>query len=553
MNVKDSPFHSGEVEAQQRVGVTDLAERVGGFIRDHMPDQHRHFFASLPFIVVAGADQQQQPWITAIDGKEGFIRSPDAKRLLLNTTVDSSDPLATAFNDGTSVGMVGIKLATRRRNRMNGFLQPTVNGYSIDVGQSFGNCPQYINEREWRRVEANPLPPMRSKTLSAQQMELINVSDTLFIGSGHHERTQARANGYDASHRGGKPGFVQVINNTHLRIPDYAGNNFFNTIGNLLNNPNVALLFIDFQSGSLLHLSGEAQIDWDLPSAIDSLTTDTGAQRFIDITIHKVIERPGALGLRWQSHANAARQLTLLKKVPESESITSFYFTATDRGPLAPFKAGQHLPVKLQLPQPHGKVIRTYSLSAASNGETYRVSVKREDQGLVSRYMHDTLAPGDTIEAGTPTGDFILPSEQTPVVLVSAGVGITPLLAMLKEISQSDSNRPVWFLHSAQNGSVHAMGDEVRALTSATIKTRVFYTQPHADNCADNHADDHAVDRAGVDFDVKGRITTKDLLNLHAGDTAHYLLCGPTAFVATLQGGLEAAGVPVSQIHFETF
>ena len=541
MNVKDSPFHSGEVEAQQRVGVTDLAKRVGRFIRDHMPDQHRHFFTSLPFIVVAGADQEQQPWITAIDGEDGFIRSPDAKRLLLNTTVDSSDPLAAAFNDGTSVGMVGIELATRRRNRMNGYLQPTTDGYSIDVGQSFGNCPQYINEREWHRVVANPLPPVRSATLSVQQIELIKASDTLFIGSGQHERTHARANGYDASHRGGKAGFVQVVDNTHLRIPDYAGNNFFNTIGNLLNNPKVALLFIDFKSGSLLHLSGEASIDWDPSSAQCASTTDSSTQRFIDITIHAVIERPGALGLRWQSQADAARQLTLLKKVPESESITSFYFAPTDNGPLATFKAGQHLPVTLQLPQPHGKVTRTYSLSAASNGETYRLSIKRETQGLISRYMHDTLAPSDTIEAGTPTGEFTLPAQQTPVVLVSAGVGITPLLAMLEEISLSGGNHPVWFLHSARNGSVHALGEAVRALTSADIKTQVYYTQPGAE------------DRLGVDFDVNRRITTEDLLNLNAGSTAHYLLCGPAAFVATLQSGLEAAGVPISQIHFETF
>jgi ferredoxin-NADP reductase len=155
--------------------------------------------------------------------------------------------------------------------------------------------------------------------------------------------------------------------------------------------------------------------------------------------------------------------------------------------------------------------------------------------------MHDTLAPGDTIEAGTPTGEFTLPAQQTPVVLVSAGVGITPLLAMLEEISLSGGNHPVWFLHSARNGSVHALGEAVRALTSADIKTQVYYTQPGAE------------DRLGVDFDVDRRITTEDLLNLNAGSTAHYLLCGPAAFVATLQSGLETAGVPISQIHFETF
>ncbi|MEM1049695.1 MAG: pyridoxamine 5'-phosphate oxidase family protein [Pseudomonadota bacterium] len=531
-----SPFHSGEVEAQARSGVTDLASRVGKFIRDYMPDQHRTFFASQPFLVMASADRQGRPWITMVEGPDGFVTSPDPRTLMLGTEIDPRDPLADTFATGGDVGIVGIELATRRRNRLSGIMRSTSEGFIIDVRQSFGNCPQYINERDWRRTEKAPADAKTSKTLNATQMTLIRAADTMFIGSGQQDDHDSPANGYDASHRGGSPGFVEVVDDTRVRIPDYSGNNFFNTIGNLVKNPSVALLFVDFESGSLLHLSGHAQIDWNPENP-----QETGIHRYIDVTITDVNERPGALGLRWEADDKPARQLSLVRKVPEAEDITSFYFEPVDGRPPEPFTAGQHLPIEVSLGPSSTRVQRSYSLSAAPNGRSYRMSIKREAQGAVSRFMHDVLQTGDVIDASAPAGDFGLPGKDDPVVLVSAGVGITPMMAMLQQIVLDGARRPTWFVHSARNGSTHAMGDEVRKLAQDHIQTRLFYSQPRCQ------------DRIGRDYDVAGRLSVRDLLDLNTGTEAHYMLCGPPAFVADLRDGLETAGVPAGQIHFETF
>ncbi|MEM7258098.1 MAG: pyridoxamine 5'-phosphate oxidase family protein [Pseudomonadota bacterium] len=473
MSAFNNPFHDGEVEAQQRVGIDGLAERVGSFIRDHMPQQHRTFFSSLPFVVVAAQDERQRPWVTIIEGLDGFITTDAPHNLSLRTTVHLSDPLATAFDQGTDVGMLGIELDTRRRNRMNGNLRKTATGYDITVGQSFGNCPQYINKRHWHRVGVKPGAPIRSTALNKKQTALIRASDTMFIGSGHREKQPSLASGYDASHRGGAPGFVEVINDSQLRIPDYAGNNFFNTIGNILKNPSVALLFVDFKSGGLLHLSGTATINWNLPNP-----HKTGAMRSIEFKILQVIERPAALSLRWRSELDALRELTLLRKVEESKAITSFYFAATDGLALPDYRAGQYLPIELPEVLSQGRVKRSYSLSAAANGVAYRLSIKREPQGLASRFMHDNLKAGDTIEAGAAAGSFVLPPGNAPVVLVSAGVGITPVMAMLQQIVLDGSSRPVWFIHSARNGASHALKDELHKFAGDSVKVKVFYTQP---------------------------------------------------------------------------
>ena len=145
-----NPFHAGELEAQTRAGVGNVAKWAGGFIRDFMPAQHRNFYTSLPFLVMSGSDLEGRTWITLVDGEEGFIQSPDVRSLTLNTKIDDQDPLAQSFSAGADVGVIGIEMATRRRNRFSGHVKKSDTGYSIDIRQTFGNCPQYIHEREWR-------------------------------------------------------------------------------------------------------------------------------------------------------------------------------------------------------------------------------------------------------------------------------------------------------------------------------------------------------------------------------------------------------------------
>ncbi|GAB5480650.1 MAG: hypothetical protein Pars92KO_04070 [Parasphingorhabdus sp.] len=532
-------FHAGELAAQKRAGAGDMASLVAGFIRDYMPQQHRDFHSSLPFLVISAADEEGRPWVTFLEGAEGFVTSPDERTLALATEISPADPLASAINGGTDIGMLGIELATRRRNRLSGFIHPDGKGLAIDIRQTFGNCPQYIREREWHRVTDNTHgDPIIGDRLSQGQIAQIQSADTMFIGTGQQANAGEASSGYDASHRGGERGFVQIVDELHLRIPDYAGNNFFNTIGNLIENPRLGLLFIDFESGSMLHITGTAVIDWEPENALDP-----AARRMIDVTIDAVVERPSALALRWQSQTVGTRSLVVAEKTVESADITSLHLYPADRLPRDNFEAGQHLPVEMNIPGTPHRVRRSYSLSGSPTDDFYRLSIKRESHGLASRHVHDTLEVGDIVEAGRPSGDFVIPCAACPLVLISAGVGITPMLSMLHAVAADQSDRPVWFVHGARDSDHHALRNEVDKLIDAhqNLRKVIHYSQPLKS------------DNKGIDFDLPGRIMPEGLIGLGAGPDAHYMLCGPAAFLAKIQSGLEEGGVPGDQIHFETF
>jgi len=534
-----NPFHEGELKAQAKVGVGDVAQWAGGFIREYLPEQHRAFHTSLPFLVVSGADTEGQTWITMLDGPDGFATSPDPSSIALSLDVDTTDPLAQAFAAGTDIGVLGIELASRRRNRFSGHIRGVLNGYHIDVRQTFGNCPQYIHERAWTRVPKQPATTaLRGTALTPAQIARIAAADTMFIGSGHQGASGAASNGFDASHRGGAAGFVYVDGPNRLQIPDYAGNNFFNTIGNLVSDPRIGLLFVDFETGGLLHITGRASIDWAPKNA-----RDTDARRMITVEIEGVLERPVAVSLRWAKQDHLNRRLKVAKRVKESDSITSFYLEPVDGDALDPFEAGQHLPVEVQIPGQVGTTKRSYSLSGSPEDlSTYRISIKREDKGLVSRFFHDALSEGSFIEAGKPSGDFVIPSKTAPLVLVSAGVGLTPMVAAL-HANALQSDRAVWYVHGARNSCDHALRTEVHGIVSGNkkLQTRTFYSRP----------DD--TDTLGQEYDATGRVTAKELIALGAGPDAHYMLCGPAVFLADICNGLEAEGVPAGCIHFETF
>ncbi len=532
-----NPFHDGECAAQARAGVGDMAARVGGFIRDHLPEQHRAFHTALPFLVVSGAEAAGLTWVTLVEGAAGFATSPDPYHITLNTSLAAEDPLATAFASSAEIGVLGIDLATRRRNRFSGHVRPSGSGHMIDIRQTFGNCPQYIHERAVTRVTTAPGPARRSDALNPDQIARIAAADTLFIGSGHPAAT-GQARGYDASHRGGAPGFVRVDGPRRLLIPDYPGNNFFNTIGNLIADPRVGLLFVDFATGGLLHLTGRATIDWSPDHA-----HDPDARRMIVVDIDAVIDRPAAVSLRWAEMGHLSRPLRIARKVRESDGITSFYLIPIDDRPLDPFQAGQHLPVEVQIPGQRGISRRSYSLSGPPQDRRfYRISIKREDKGLVSQFLHDASHEGSVLAAHRPVGDFTVPDRDSPLVLVSAGIGLTPMLSALWA-NVSQQARPVWYVHATRNSATHAFRDEVNGLIDANphLRKLVVYSQPKA------------TDRPGLDYDRQGRITADDLLALGAGPRAQYMLCGPAGFQSGICRGLVSLGVPTIQIHQETF
>jgi hypothetical protein len=267
-----------------------------------------------------------------------------------------------------------------------------------------------------------------------------------------------------------------------------------------------------------------------------------GARRLIRFTLEQAIELEAALPLRWDAPEEPARALRLVEKRRESEDVVSFVFASRDGAPLPQFEAGQHLPIELG-PPGAAPLRRTYSLSNGPGQGRYRISVKREPRGAASRYLHDHLEVGACVNARAPAGGFVLDHGDRPVVLVSAGVGITPMLSMLHALVARDEKRPVWLVHGARDGRHHALAGEARDLAarSSAVHLHVAYSRP-----------DEA-DRARREHHSEGRIDGALLASLLPDLDVEFYLCGPVAFMADLQGDLERRGVPPERIHGESF
>ena len=539
---RESPFHHGEREVQQRLGVREIEDWARKVVRPYLPQQHRDFHTSLPFLVAAALDNQGRPWATLLTGPEGFVTSPEPRSLVMEGVTLVGDPLEGALSAGAHLGLLGIELASRRRNRVNGRLRSGGEHRLVfNVDQSFGNCPQYIREREWTRVD--DAPARASETfdrLTPSQRDWITSADTFFIASGYVGDGKSPTYGMDASHRGGEPGFVEVLDDSRIRFPDFAGNNHFNTLGNIVLNPKVGFLFVDFPRGNLLHLTGNASVDWDS----EAVARIPGARRIVTFEIEEICERRSAVPLRWNESADFVRSLRLIEKIKESEEVTSFVFEARDGAPLPLFEPGQYLPIELEVPGVDGAVARTYSLSGPPSTERYRISVKREPRGIASRHLHDTVEVGAIIDARHPAGeDLMLPCVQCPVALVSAGIGVTPMMSLLHSLAVEEGERPVWFVHGARDGSAHVLAGEMRELASSRkdIHLHVAYSKPR---------DEDAIAHA---YQSKGRINGQLIGHLVTDPDAHYLLCGPTGFMAEIQDVLEHNNIPTERIHTESF
>lgn len=279
-----SPFHPGELEAQALAGESSR----GAGIRDFMPDQHRDFFALLPYLFAAGRDAGGKPIATVLTGPEGFVTSPTPNELAIVALPAPGDPAEAALSAGAPIGLLGLDLRTRRRNRANGLIGGRdAHGLKVAVSQSFGNCAKYIQVRQHEIVPVTTAATEELASLDVQASALIAEADTLFIASGSQS-------GLDISHRGGRPGFVRIEGN-RLTVPDFAGNSYFNTFGNLLREPEAALLFIDFAKGDLLQVQGVAQVIWSGPE----LAGLDGAKRLLQVEVTRSWRRKAALPLRW--------------------------------------------------------------------------------------------------------------------------------------------------------------------------------------------------------------------------------------------------------------
>ena len=568
-----SPFHSGEQELQARLGYKERQEAVGKrILRPYMPDQHREFFASLPFLVVGSVDDTGAPWASMIFGEAGFFASPTDRSVDMAATSLAGDPLAQNLIPGAPISVVGIELATRRRNRINmtvGNVGPA--GIHADVDMSFGNCPQYIQTRHTDFVR-DPKAAFKAEkstfqTIDAETAAFIKKADTFFVASHNNVHDQHDTGGVDVNHRGGLPGFVKVEGNV-LTIPDYMGNFAFNTLGNFMLNPKAGLMFVDFETGNILQMTGTTEILWD---ATPEVAAFRGAERAWRFTLeHGQILR-GASPIRsafgdrspnakltgtWDEAATILaaeakrdvwRPYRVVRVQDESATIRSFYLEPSDEDGLLDFKPGQFLTIRAIPAGSPKPLIRTYTLSSAPSDRQYRISVKKD--GIVSDHLHSALLAGAEIEAKAPRGAFVLDTSETrPALLIAGGVGITPMISMARNATTDGVRarhvRPLTVFHSAKTTADRAFATELQSLqtaTNAAIRYFSIISQP---------GDNEQVNR---DFHFAGHLTRELLQGNLALDDYDVYICGPAGFMQSAYDIVRSFGIADARIFSESF
>ncbi|WP_394779909.1 pyridoxamine 5'-phosphate oxidase family protein, partial [Undibacterium sp.] len=537
--------------------------------RDYMPDQHREFYAQLPFVVLGAVDKAGDVWATLRAGQPGFMHSPIPQRLSLALAREPHDPADAGMEDGDGIGMLGIELHTRRRNRLNGIVRRNGNSaFQIEATQAYGNCPQYIQLRQYGFTDTQPGEVTELPALDERARAIIAAADSFYVAS-YVERDGMRQ--VDASHRGGKPGFVRIGEDGTLTIPDFSGNLFFNTLGNFLLNPRAGLVFVDFRNGDLLQMSGRTEVVLNTPEVAAFM----GADRMWRFKPQRVIHRRAALPLRWIDDEHGASPNALItgnwedaaarlkaaelahqwrpfrveRIADESALIRSFYLAPADGAGMPKAAAGQHLPVRMVLPDTlpgAAPQIRTYTLSSAPSDTLLRISVKRE--GKFSSHLHDALKPGDLIEARAPAGSFTIDAAvRRPVVLLAAGVGVTPLLSMVRHLVHEGVRkryqRPVWLFQAARNKQQRAFGDELASLVTAA-KGGLRHIRVLSDTDAAEE---------GKDYEAAGRISVELLKQTLPFDDYDFYICGPAAFMQQMYDMLRGLNVVDGRIHAEAF
>jgi hypothetical protein len=290
--MKTIPYHRGELAVQAQAGTRPMATRLARSLQTEFPAQARAFMAAQPLLVVSTADAHERLWASVLTGAPGFLQLPDAHTLLIAARPVPGDVLATNLATDAAVGTTAIDFETRRRIRLNGRAHLTTEGLVVKLDEVFFNCPKYIQAREWQALPAPAGPPPAGVTVPALTPELqawITQADTFFLATANAEA------GLDASHRGGLPGFVRVVDAHTLQWPDYAGNGMFQSLGNLALDPRAGLLFPDFATGNVLQLTGRARTDWD-PSQARHFS---GAERVLTFEVAETRTLPGALPLQW--------------------------------------------------------------------------------------------------------------------------------------------------------------------------------------------------------------------------------------------------------------
>jgi ferredoxin-NADP reductase/MOSC domain-containing protein YiiM len=376
------------------------------------------------------------------------------------------------------------------------------------------------------------------------------IGDRYRIGGAMFEVTQPRVTCYKVGLRMGEPRMPSLLYahgrpGFYLRVLEEGEVGAGDAIERVAGGPEAMTVR---EVSALLYLAGQTVRDLERAIAIPALSE--GWRHSFEALLEQAAQGAGGnRGLAPPSSGPPAwpglRPFRVADVVRESRSIASMVLEPVDGEPLPAFRPGQFLTLRVQPAGAPRALLRSFSLSAPPDARRYRLSVKREPDGLVSAFLHDHVRPGDVVDVGAPRGLFTLDAagDDTPVVLLSAGVGATPVLAMLGSLSAARSARDVWWIHGARNRAEHAFADEARRHLAAlpAARSHVRYSRPARS------------DVRGRDYDAEGRVTLDVLHDLGVPIAAEYYLCGPRSWMRDLAAGLLTWGVAPERIHTEIF
>mmetsp|Transcript_9092 Transcript_9092/g.14001 ORF Transcript_9092/g.14001 Transcript_9092/m.14001 type:complete len:716 (-) Transcript_9092:221-2368(-) len=579
---EESPFHKGELQVQEKLGVMT---RMDGFarkvIRRYMPEQHMQFYQGLRFVVIGCGDEDGNPWCHMVVGEPGFATASDPVELDVKPKVIIPQ-LISKLTPGSRIGVLGIDFEFRRRNRLNTTIlevnednkqKKIPNTIKLLVEQSFGNCPQYISRRQTLPFHAKQQEEERfGSILNQREKDIIETCDTFFVAS--LVPGDGTTLGADASHRGGRSGFVRVLtkdNASVLIVPEFPGNNHYNTFGNWKLYPKAGLLFIDFRTGAALALTGNIELFLDTHHGPhrEEINAFAGAERYWTFQVIKGVSLPAGsiplefkeqtqdfmspnslltgtwaqadAQLRAQKLTNAWRPYTVTRIVNENSLIKSFYLEPKDNFGLTDFKPGQYLTIRLG--DDDTALIRTYTISVAPREGYYRISVKKE--GKVSTLLHETISMGDTIMARAPRGNFYLSLEEKDknksAVLIGGGIGITPLLSMLRHTVR-EGMRTRWESIRNKTYFIHLSHD---------MNTRAFFQETSE---LAQRANPDKIQVISLLSTVDGHLTKEKFQQILPLDNYEFYICGPSSFTQVTYSLLrQSLGIRDDRIFAEAF
>ena len=564
-------FHQGELDVQAMANESAIALRNGQVISSNILPGAMPFIAQQNMLVVSSVDQKGLPWSSVLFGTPGFIKATNSGALLLDTSkmlINEHDPLWRNILHNAQVGILAIELSTRRRFRVNGRIQNiskegqcadceaaslTNQLFEITVQQAYPNCPKFIQRRNLKIEEHSYLEvlpkPLMGNELTPELIDVISQSDSFFVSSASLTKEKNEHN-VDASHRGGFPGFIKVLSNSRLLIPDYQGNSMFNTLGNIHVYPKAGIIIVDFDNSRVLQLSGNANILWDQQ---DDTNHSSGTKRFWELSVEKWQETKIPKGVNWNFQdysphnprelkvkelevkgeiksaidANGRMALRVSQVTKKTKRINVYQLQAQEGTVLPAFEAGAHLPIEVTLD--NGKnVMRHYSiLSSSQENRFYEIAIQNEEQGRGgSKALHQQLRLSRVVNVLPPKNEFSLTPNNQHVVLIAGGIGITPILSMLRELV--DKNASFEIHYTAKSEAELAFKKEVQALAGSKAH---FYT-----------SQGKQVKRLDLQYLIK---------NSHAH--SHVYMCGPIRMISQVRELATEHNWPESHVHFESF